>query len=104
LGRPRQVLQDKEETMSDEIQKGSDQETQVEALSFEEAFDQLQSAVGQLEEGDLTLEEAIALYERGMRLAQHCSDLLDTAELQVQQLSTAGDQGQMAMFFEDEQG
>jgi len=89
--------------MSDDIQKGSDQETQLEALSFEEAFDQLQSAVGRLEEGDLTLEEAIALYEQGMRLARHCSELLDTAELQVQQLSVADDQGQMAMFLEDEQ-
>jgi exodeoxyribonuclease VII small subunit len=104
LGRPRQVPQDKEETMSDDIQKGSDQETQVEALSFEEAFDQLQSAVEQLEGGDLTLEEAIALYEQGMRLARHCSDLLDTAELQVQQLGVAGDRGQMAMFFEGEEG
>jgi exodeoxyribonuclease VII small subunit len=103
LGKPWQVPQDKEETMCDEIQKGSDQETQVEALSFEEAFDQLQSAVGQLEGGDLTLEQAIALYERGMRLAQHCSDLLDTAGLQVQQLGVAGDPGQMAMFFEGEE-
>jgi exodeoxyribonuclease VII small subunit len=102
LGKPWQVPQDKEETMSDDVQKGSDQLTQVAALSFEEAFDQLQSAVGRLEGGDLTLEEAIALYEQGMRLARHCSDLLDTAELQVQQLSVAGDLGQMAMFFEGE--
>jgi exodeoxyribonuclease VII small subunit len=88
--------------MNDDAQKGSDQETSVKALNFEEAFEQLQSAVGRLEGGDLTLEEAIALYERGMRLAQHCSDLLDTAELQVQQLSVASDRGQMAMFFEGE--
>jgi exodeoxyribonuclease VII small subunit len=63
---------------------------ELESLSFEQAFEELGATVQRLEAGDLALEEAIALYERGMRLAQRCSDALDAAELQVQELSAAG--------------
>ena len=56
-------------------------------LSFEQAVGELEATVERLEGGDLPLTEAIALYERGMRLAQHCSQLLDAAELQVQELA-----------------
>jgi exodeoxyribonuclease VII small subunit len=63
---------------------------ELENLSFEQAFEELGTTVQRLEAGDLALEEAIALYERGMRLAQRCSDALDAAELQVQELSVVG--------------
>ena len=43
-------------------------------------------------QGDGTLPFLIRLRERGMRLARHCNDALDTAELQVQQLALAGEQ------------
>lgn len=59
---------------------------EVKDLTFEQAFGELEMTVQRLEAGDLTLEEAIALYERGMRLAQRCSSALDAAELQVQTL------------------
>ena len=59
-------------------------------LSFEQAIGELDSTVQRLEGGDLTLSEAIALYERGMRLVQHCNDALDAAELQVQELAQPG--------------
>ncbi len=55
-------------------------------LSFEEAFDQLEQVVQRLEGGDLPLQEALALYERGMGLANHCQGLLDQAELRVTQV------------------
>lgn len=57
-------------------------------LSFEQAFEQLETIVRQLEEGGLGLEEALALYERGMALAALCSQRLDQAELRVRQLLT----------------
>lgn len=60
----------------------------LEALSFEEAFHELERTVQQLEEGDLQLEQAIQLYDWGMRLARHCNDALDAAELRVQELGT----------------
>jgi exodeoxyribonuclease VII small subunit len=71
-------------------------------LSFEEAFGELEATVHRLEEGDLSLEEAIHIYERGMRLARRCNDALDAADLQVQQLAVAGGQQQLGMFFEQE--
>ncbi|MGC9334027.1 MAG: exodeoxyribonuclease VII small subunit [Anaerolineae bacterium] len=63
----------------------------LETLSFEEAFHELEKAVQQLEEGDLQLEEAIHLYEWGMRLAQRCNDALDAAELRIQELAAQDD-------------
>ena len=59
-------------------------------LSFEEAVGELESTIQHLEGGDLPLTEAIALYERGMHLVQHCNDTLDAAELQVQELAQSG--------------
>lgn len=60
----------------------------VEQLTFEQALGQLEATVQRLEEGDLPLEEAITLYEQGMRLAQRCNDALDAAQLQVEQLDS----------------
>lgn len=80
--------------MSDDIDK----------LTFEKAFHKLEETVERLEGGDLTLKEAISLYERGMNLARHCNDALDAAELQVQQVSVLSNQQQLGMFFaEDEE-
>jgi exodeoxyribonuclease VII small subunit len=59
------------------------------AESFEELFQRLEQAVAKLEEGGLPLEEALALYEDGMRLAQRCQEMLDQAELRVTRLQEA---------------
>lgn len=64
----------------------SEDRIEVKGLSFEEAFKELEETVRKLEEGDLTLEDSIALFERGMQLAQHCGQMLDRAELKVRQL------------------
>jgi exodeoxyribonuclease VII small subunit len=58
----------------------------METLSFEEAFAQLEAAVAALQDGRMPLERALHYYEEGMKLAQHCHDLLQQAELRVQQL------------------
>ena len=55
-------------------------------LPFEDASAQLEEVVQRLEGGDLPLQEALALYERGVELANHCQGLLDQAELRVTQL------------------
>ncbi|MGB9880465.1 MAG: exodeoxyribonuclease VII small subunit, partial [Anaerolineae bacterium] len=41
-------------------------------LTFEQAFQQLEEVVGQLEKGELTLEQSLALFEKGMRLVKLC--------------------------------
>ena len=59
-------------------------------LSFETAFAQLEEIVGKLEAGDLSLDDALALFERGQRLAAFCGTRLDEAELVVQKLAASG--------------
>jgi exodeoxyribonuclease VII small subunit len=62
----------------------------VESLTYEQALAELEALVDSLEAERQTLSEALALYERGQALAQHCVTLLDQAELKVQQLTAAG--------------
>ena len=59
----------------------------VEALSYEEAMAELETIVDALEEGNQKLEDAMALFERGQALMKRCAELLEKAELKVQQLS-----------------
>jgi exodeoxyribonuclease VII small subunit len=53
-------------------------------LSFEEAMAALEQVVGQLERGDVALEDSIRLYERGAALKAHCTDKLKAAEEKVE--------------------
>ncbi len=60
------------------------------ALSFEDAYAELEDIIAQLDAGDLALEASVTLFERGRALAQHCQTLLDSAELRVNQLLDDG--------------
>jgi exodeoxyribonuclease VII small subunit len=62
-------------------------EIPVEQLSYEQAFAALESILAKLESDKQSLEEAMQLYERGQALIRRCMDLLEQAELKVQQLS-----------------
>lgn len=53
---------------------------------FETLYRQLEETVSRLEEGGLTLEESLAAYEAGMKLASRCQELLQQAELKVTKL------------------
>ncbi|GHO84331.1 exodeoxyribonuclease VII small subunit [Dictyobacter formicarum] len=59
----------------------------METLSFEEAFERLEAAIAALQEGKMPLDQALQRYQDGMQLAQYCNELLQQAELSVQQLS-----------------
>ena len=54
--------------------------------SFEELCRAPEETVGKVEEGGLTLNQSLALYEEGMALAQRCQETLDAAELKVRRL------------------
>jgi exodeoxyribonuclease VII small subunit len=62
----------------------------LEELAFEEAFAQLEAAITALQDGKLPLERALQYYQEGMKLAQYCNELLQKAELSVQQLRVDG--------------
>ena len=63
----------------------------LEKLTFEQAFQQLEEAIQALEAGDLPLEESLKAYERGMLLARYCENKLDTAEQKASQVTGIGD-------------
>lgn len=63
----------------------------VKEMNFEQAIAELEKVVGQLERGDVALEESITLYERGAKLRAHCQDKLRDAEEKVAKLTIDGD-------------
>jgi exodeoxyribonuclease VII small subunit len=65
----------------------------ITALTYEAALAELDTLISKLEGGSIALEEAIGAYERGVILAQHCSDLLAHTEHRVQQLVVNGSGG-----------
>lgn len=63
----------------------------VDKMSFEDAMRELEGVVGQLERGDVPLEELITLYERGAALKKRCEAKLKEAEEKVAKLTLDGD-------------
>lgn len=65
--------------------------SKTETLTFEQAFAELEENVRKLEAGGLTLDESMALFERGQTLAAHCNKQLDEAELKIKQIAPGGE-------------
>ncbi len=59
----------------------------VEELTYEQAFAELETVVSELEADKSSLDDVMALFERGQELARYCTRLLDQADLKIQQLS-----------------
>jgi exodeoxyribonuclease VII small subunit len=55
-------------------------------LSFEAALEELETIVSRLEQGEVDLEDSIALYERGMELKAHCEKKLKGAEMRLEKI------------------
>lgn len=60
-------------------------------LTFEEALEELENIVEQLEGGDVPLDQSIATYERGEKLKRHCAGLLQKAEERIQKIRLGSD-------------
>jgi exodeoxyribonuclease VII small subunit len=58
----------------------------VEDLSFEAALAELEDIVSRLEQGEVDLEDSIALYERGAALKAHCEKKLKGAEARLEKI------------------
>lgn len=63
----------------------------IAAMSFEQALDQLEKIVDDLERGDVPLEQSIRIYERGEALKKHCDALLRAAEDKVEKIRLGRD-------------
>ena len=57
---------------------------------FESSLGELETVVKQLESGDLPLEKALELFEKGMRLSEACRKQLEEAETKVELLTRRG--------------
>ena len=62
----------------------------VSTLSFEVALKELEGIVGRLEQGQVELDDSIALYERGQALKLHCEAKLKAAEGRLEKLVQNG--------------
>jgi exodeoxyribonuclease VII small subunit len=58
----------------------------IKEMTFENALNELESIVSKLERGEATLEESIAIYERGAKLKSHCEGKLKDAQLKVEKI------------------
>jgi len=58
----------------------------VKEMSFEQALQQLEQIVDQLERGDVPLDKSIEIYERGEALRNRCDELLKAAEAKIEKI------------------
>lgn len=59
----------------------------TETMNFEKTFQELQNIITRLESSDLPLEEALKFYEKGQKLADQCTQILEKAQLRVEMLN-----------------
>ena len=62
---------------------------ELEKLTFEEAMKELEKLVDNLDKGDVSLDEAIAAYDRGSKLKDHCQKKLNEAKMKVETIQSS---------------
>ena len=63
----------------------------LEKMTFEDAMKELENLVVSLDKGDVSLDEAIAAYDRGSQLKDHCQKKLNEAKMKVETIQSSGD-------------
>jgi len=71
-------------------------------FDFERALKELEELVGRMERGDLSLEESLKSFERGIELTRACQQALKEAEQKVEILISKGDDIRAVPFEEDQ--
>ena len=66
-------------------------ENNIEGLSFEEALQQLENIVRELESGRIKLDDAVTAYEQAVKLKQFCEQKLQAAQLKIEKIEIAPD-------------
>lgn len=70
-------------------------------LSFEDGLKELEEIVTKMEAGQVSLDDAVSLYERGMALQKRCQKQLDDARLRIEKIAVNSDGGLTLEPFED---
>ena len=63
--------------------------TELDKLTFEEAMQELEKLVDSLDKGDVSLDEAIAAYDRGSQLKDYCQKKLHDAKMKVETIHSS---------------
>lgn len=71
--------------------KTEPQDTKTEGVSFEKALERLETIVGEMESGELSLEDMMARFEEGQALVKVCSGTLNQVERRIEILMKAGE-------------
>jgi exodeoxyribonuclease VII small subunit len=64
---------------------------------FEKALEELEALVEQLESGELSLDQSLKQFQRGIELTRHCQGVLEQAQQVVEQLTDPDDEGSAAV-------
>lgn len=82
----------KDRDMSDQ----DEMEKEISQMSFEQALEALEEIVDSLESGNVALEESIKIYQRGNLLRLHCEAKLKDAQSQIEKITNAGEDEDLA--------
>ena len=63
----------------------------LEKMTFEDAMKELENLVDALDKGNVSLDEAIAAYDRGSQLKDHCQKKLNEAKMKVETIQSSGE-------------
>ncbi len=80
------TTKDAADTSADGVKKLTE-----EPIQFEAALSELEELVTRMESGELSLDESLQAFERGVTLARQCQEQLQVAEQKVRQLTEDGD-------------
>lgn len=69
----------------------SDDNSDIDALPFEKAIQELEEIVGKLEKASVSLDDSVKLYERGEALKKRCDALLREAEARIEKITLSAD-------------
>ena len=61
----------------------------LDKMTFEEAMNELENLVESLDKGDISLDQAIAAYDRGSQLKDHCQKKLSEAKMKVETIQSS---------------
>lgn len=86
--------------MSDDTEAPADSGEQ--AMDFEKALEELEGLVERMEKGELSLEDSLQAFERGIALTRHCETALRSAEQKVEILTREGGEDRVEPFESDD--
>ncbi len=77
--------------------------TEPSAFDFEKSLEELEQLVSDMEQGDLTLEQSLKEFERGVELTRHCQKALQEAEQKVEILLQKSTDSELSPFASDDE-